>query len=239
MKLFLIIFSSLLGFSAMAQQNAMLEDPSVKSRTINGSFNAIQVSDGISLYLSAGKEESVAISTSDSKYEDRFKTEVKDGVLKIYYDHKGIGWTGKDRRNLRAYVSFKTLEKLDASGGASVKIPVGITLGNFVMKFSSGSSFDGQVTATEIDIDQSSGSHIDLSGKADKVSVEASSGAKFMGFGFSANSGSARASSGAKISFTIEKELSARVSSGAQIRYKGAAMLKDIDVSSGGTVKKA
>jgi hypothetical protein len=61
MKLFLIIFSSLLGFSAMAQQNAMLEDPSVKSRTINGSFNAIQVSDGISLYLSAGKEESVAV----------------------------------------------------------------------------------------------------------------------------------------------------------------------------------
>ncbi len=239
MKLVLFIFCSLLGFSTMAQEKAMLEDPNVKPRAIKGSFNAIEVSDGITLYLSAGKEESVAVGFSDSKYEERFKTEVKDGVLRIYYDNKGIGWTGKERRNLRAYVSFKTLEKLEASGGASVKIPVGISVGNLVMKFSSGSSFDGRVAATDIAIEQSSGSHINLTGKADRVSVEAGSGAHFRGFDFSAELGSARASSGAKISFTIEKELSARASSGAQVRYKGAAMLKDINVSSGGTVKKA
>jgi hypothetical protein len=48
------------------------------------------VGDGIDLYLSQGTEESVAVSASKDEYMDRLKTEVEDGVLKIYYDRGSL-----------------------------------------------------------------------------------------------------------------------------------------------------
>src|SRR5882757_3905146 len=112
----------LLTFSVKAQDDkTVVADANAKTRTLSGSFNAITVTDGIDVYLSQGSEESVAVSASDEKYMDRFKTEVNNGVLKIWFDNKSINWGINERRKLKAYVSFKTLIKLSTSGGASVK----------------------------------------------------------------------------------------------------------------------
>jgi len=46
---------------------------------------AIQVSHAINLYLTQSNEEAVAVSAKDTKYRERIRTEVKDGVLKIWY----------------------------------------------------------------------------------------------------------------------------------------------------------
>ncbi len=235
-KLFLalIAFSS---FAASAQNDAVINDANAQKRTLGSSFTAISVSDGIDLYLSQG-EESVAVSASEGKYLDRFITEVVNGTLKIYYNDKGISWSS-DKRKLKAYVSFKTLEKLRASAGSDVTAKSSLELGNLEMDFSSGSSFNGKLNAKQLNIEQSSGSAISISGKADKISVSVSSGADFKGYDLAVDYCDAKASSGAEVHITINKELNAKASSGGGIRYKGEALIRDISISGGGMVKKA
>ncbi len=238
MKFLLILLGAVFTLSVAAQQST-IDDANAKTRTLNGSFTAISVSDGITLFLTAGTEESLAVSFSEEKYETRFKTEVEGGVLKIYYDNRGINYNDNKRRQLKAYVSFKTLEKLTGSGGASVKLPVAITLSNLEMKFSSGALFEGELKGKDLSVDQSSGAVVTLSGNADKLNVEASSGAVFKGYDFKTDYCEAKASSGGEVRISVEKELNAKASSGGGVHYKGAAAVKDINVSSGGSVKKA
>ncbi len=239
MKFLFILLSAVFSTATFAQQNTVVNDPNATKRTLNASFSAITVTDGIQLYLTEGQEESLAVSYSDEKYAAHFKTEVENGVLKIYYDNNAINYSDNNRRRLKAYVSFKTLEKLTASGGADVKLPAAITVNDLELKFSSGANLDGTIKGKLITVDQNSGSEITLSGSAEKISVEVSSGATFKGFDFAVDYCDAKASSGGGVRIAVQKELSARANSGGGIRYKGTAVIKDIDISSGGIVKKA
>ena len=237
MKQLLLSFLTFLSLAALAQDNK--KDPFATERTLSGSFTAISITDGIDVYLTQGQSETVTVTTAaDEKYMERFKTIVENGTLKIYYDNKGINWAFNEKRKLKAWVSFKTLEKLVVSGGASVKTSNAMDVDKLEMKFTSGSHFDGQVNAKELNVDQSSGSGITISGRADKIKVEGSSGSIFKGYELAVDYCDAKASSGAGVHITINKELNAKANSGGGIRYKGAALIKDLNVSSGGIVKK-
>ena len=114
-----------------------------------------------------------------------------------------------------------------------------MTAENLEMKFSSGSSFGGEVNAKELNVEQNSGSAIKISGKAEKVRIEVSSGADFKGFDMVVDFCDAEASSGGAVHITINKELSAKANSGGDIRYKGTALIRDININSGGAVKRS
>jgi len=238
MKKLLFSLATLLSLSVLAQDTKVINDANATQRTLNGSFTAISVSSGIDLYLSQANEESIAVSASDQKHLDRLKTEVVNGTLKIYYDNKGVTWKSENRK-LKAYVSFKTLEKLNASAGSDVTVNGSINADKLDLHVSSGSSLKGAIHAKEIAADVSSGAGISISGRADKLTVEASSGADFKGYDLAVDYCDASASSGAAVHVTINKELNVKASSGADIRYKGTALIRDIKTSSGGAVKKA
>jgi hypothetical protein len=237
-RLFLALFT-FITVAVVAQEKTVVADANATKRTITESFTGISVSDGIDLYLSQGGEESVAVSASEEKYMERFKTEVEAGVLKIYFDTKGINWASNDKRKLKAYVSFKTLEKLHASGGASVKLQGDINADNLDIKFTSGSALNGKIKAGTLTVEQNSGSGINISGSAGKINVDVSSGAVFKGYDLEVDYCDAKASSGGGIRLTINKELSAKANSGGGVRYKGTAVIKEVNVNSGGLVKKA
>jgi len=235
MLLSLITFFSLAVF---AQDSKLIADANATVRTLSGSFTGISVSSGIELYLSQGNEESIAVSASDEKYMDRFKTEVENGVLKIWYDNKGVTWRSENKK-LKAYVSFKTLNKLHGSAGCEVMLKGSMTADNLDMKFTSGAEFEGQINAKELTVNQNSGSQMNISGKADKIKIDVSSGAEFKGNELAVDFCDAAASSGAAVKISISKELNAKASSGGSIRYNGTALIRDISISSGGIVKKA
>jgi hypothetical protein len=238
MKKLLFSLITLVTVTAFAQEKTVIADANAQQRTISGSFTGIDVSNGIDLYLTQGNEESVAVSASDEKYMERFKTVVENGTLKIYYDNKGINLTGNDKRKLRAYVSFKTLEKLHASAGADVKIKGSLDAADMDIKFTSGASFNGKVRAKGLTVEQNSGSSINISGSAEKIKVDVSSGAVFKSYDLDVDYCDAKASSGGLIRVTINKELTAKANSGGGVKYRGDAVIKEIDVNSGGSVKK-
>ena len=229
----------MISLSAFAQKSAVVNDENAEQRTLSSSFNAITVSDGVDHYLTQGDEESIAVSASQPKYMERFKTEVVDGNLKIYFDYKGFSWISGDKRKLKAYVSFKTLEKLRASSGAAVTMKSTLTVDKLECKFSSGSRFDGQVKIGELEMSENSGASVDISGITEKLNVDVNSGAVFKGYDLSADFCDAKASSGGGVRINVNKELNAKANSGGGIQYKGDGVIKDLNVNSGGQVKKS
>ena len=238
MKRIFLSLVVLLSLHVFAQNDQVINDANVQKRTLSGTFSSISVTDGIELYLTQGDEESIAISASDDKYLERYKTEVDNGTLKIYYDNKGVNWTGNEKRKLKAYVSFKTLQKLHGSGGANVKMKSKLNSDKMEYTFTSGSRFTGEVNVNQMDVVQNSGADIKITGKADNLKVDVSSGAIFKGYELTVDYCDAKATSGGAVRINVNKELTVKANSGGGIRYKGTGVIKDMNVNSGGNVKK-
>ena len=233
---FLLLFA---GIAATAQQKNEYNDPNAKTRIISGEFTKISVSSGVELYLTQGNETALAVSVSDSKYEERFKTEVVNGVLKIYYDNKGLTWANDKNRKLKAWLSFKELQKLTGSAGARVITTNDLSAGDFEMYFSSGSAFKGKLQVKSLLADVDSGAEVDAAGTAVKLTVSASSGAIFKAFDLVSEFCTASANSGGAIRIQVQKEITGSANSGGDIKYKGNATLIKGKINSGGSVKQS
>lgn len=239
MKSLFLFLMTLVSISTFAQEKQAVIDPNAQKRVLNAPFNAITVSDGIEIYLTQGNEESIAVSASDEKYMAQFKTVVESGTLKIYYDNSGIHWGLNDKRKLKAYISFKSINKIQASGGAFVTLEGMSQFNALDMKFTAGSYFTGNMKAVDLTVEQNSGSEINITGRADKIKVTVSSGATFKGYDLATDYCDAQATSGAGVRITVNKELSAKATTGGGIRYKGSGVIRDVNIHTGGVVKKA
>jgi len=224
-----------LAIAGMAQKT--INDANAEKRTV-GSFHAIEVSNGIDLYLSQGSE-AVAVSASETKYRDRIHTEVKDGVLKIWYENlSNINISFREvKKNLKAYVSYSTLDLLKASSGSDVNVDGTIQSTKLEIGLSSGADFKGKVNVTDLVVSQTSGSDVNISGKTNSLKITANSGSDFDGFDLVSETCTVKASSGSDISITVNKQLDATSNTGADIRYKGNAEVKK-NKSIGSDIKK-
>ncbi len=237
MKKIFILLLTISALKGFAQQTVITAD-NVEKRTLSGSFTAIKVSNGIELFITQGGEESVAVSASDEKYLEKFKTVVENGTLKIYMEKSDFNWVNTGRRKLKAFVSFKVLEKLHASSGAEVQAKSVLKLPYLEMDFSSGASFTGRVETDALTVEQNSGAEITLTGSAEKATLSLNSGATFSGYDFATAYCDAKATSGAGIRITVNKEINAKANSGGGIKFKGSGGIKDLSVNSGGSVKR-
>ncbi|PLX20196.1 MAG: hypothetical protein C0599_09545 [Salinivirgaceae bacterium] len=179
-----------------------------EERTVKD-FTKVSVSDGIDLYLTQGNEEKLVLEVDENllKY---IKTEVKGNTLKIYSD-KNI----KKPESLKAYLTFKSLDRIKGSSGADIYAEDGIE-------------------ADEMDIDMSSGSDMKIKLKANKASFDMSSGSdaivKFDGKVLDID-----ASSGSDLDIKADKldEISLDMSSGSDINLEGTATKMKLRASSG------
>ncbi len=232
-----LFFALTLLFSLGLSAQQTINDPHAVKRTARN-FHAIEISDGIDLYLSQGNEEAVAVSASTSEYRDRIEVEVNDGVLKIYYEKdRQWGFSFGSNRKLKAYVSVKMLDKLAASGGSDVYIDHTLSSDHLVVYLSGGSDFRGKVASNDLKLHASGGSDLYISGNAEKVSIEASGGSDVHGFDLVTNYCSISSSGGSDVRITANKEINASSSGGSDIYYKGTASSRS-SKSGGGSIKK-
>lgn len=234
------LFSFLMiAITIVTQAQKTITDANAEKRNVSG-FHAIEVGGGIDLYLSQGNE-AVAVSASETKYRDRIKTEVVNGVLKIKYEHeKGlkISWTDS-KMKLKAYVSSKDIDGLHAGGGSDVIVDGILKLAKLDMAISGGADFTGKVDIGTLKASASGGSDINISGSAKTLDIMASGGSDVDGFGLVVENCNAKARGGSDISITATKELDVESSGGSDVHYKGSAVIRNIKSSGGGSVKKA
>jgi hypothetical protein len=229
-SLLLILFPVVL----MAQKQ-VINDANVQPRTV-GSFHAIKVTNGVDLYLSQGDEEALAVSAETPEFRENIKTTIEDGVLKISFEDNGKWWKGS--KKLRAYVSFKTLDKLTASGASDVVVQGTIKVNGLVIYMGGASDFKGTIEATSIDITLSGASDASISGKAGSLKVDANGASDFKGFDLVADNCEVDASGASDIKVTVNKELNARASGASDVHYKGQGVIRDLKTSGASSVSR-
>jgi hypothetical protein len=237
MKRYLISVVLLIaGFTTIdAQKN--IHDANAISRTVS-SFHGIQVSAGIDLYLSQSNTEGLAVSASSTEYRDKIITEVENGVLKIYYGERGSwGSSNWGNRKMKAYVSAKNIDLLEASGGSDVFIDENLKVAKLKVQLSGGSDMIGKLEVEDLIVGASGGSDAKLSGTVNHLKVSISGGSDFKGADLFAENCSISASGGSDAYIHVNKELESHASGGSDIRYTGNPATRN--TSSGeGTVKK-
>ena len=231
-KLFIVV--GLLTSVLFLHAQKVINDPNVEVRQVSP-FTGIDVSGGIDVYLSAG-EEALAVSAAKPEIRDRIRTSVDNGILKIWYDSKSGIRINSDRR-LRAYVSYKTLKSLEASGGSDVRVEGTITSEELVLRISGGSDFSGKIESSKLTVRQSGGSDVRISGRATSLTVDASGGSDFKGYDLVAEVCDLEASGACDIEVTASRVLSARASGASDIYYKGSPTVKEAKSSGASSVK--
>jgi hypothetical protein len=238
-KFFALVAFGLFSLTVLAQDK-IVYDAHAEKRSVT-SFHAVKVSHGIELLLSQGTEEALAISADNRELKEAVKTEVVDGELRIYVKQDLQKWWNQLRRNgrnVKAYVSFKNLDHLDASSGSRTTINGSLNTNKLSINISSGAHLKGRIKGEDVKVDVSSGAVTDISGEVKNLDVNASSGAHFYGYDLTATNCDADASSGSKIQLSVNKEIKASASSGGGINYKGDAAQTHVSTSSGGKIRK-
>ena len=234
MKQIFLLLSLITSLNLSAQK--IIHDANATTRNAKV-FHAIDIQDGIDLYLTQGNEEAVAVSASTEEYRDKIKVEVSDGVLKIYFEKQGNWGISWGNRKLKAYVSVKNIDKLHASGGADVYIENELNANILSMHFSGGSDLRGKIIANDLSISASGGSDAYLSGKANHLKIQASGGSDIHGFEMMTEYCAVESSGGSDIRISANKELITNASGGSDVYYKGNASATT-NKGGGSTIKK-
>ncbi len=234
----IILLAAMAFFNCLVSnaQKTIINDPNADVRTV-GNFSAINVSGGINLYLSQGDEDGVAVSASEISYRDHIKTVVENGVLKIWYQADGWKYRSGNKK-MMAYVSFKSIRALTATGASDVFVNGMIEADALTLKLSGASDFKGSVQTNKLSVDQSGASDATVTGKAPVLDIETSGASNFKGYNLETENCTAKASGASDIRITITKELYANASGASSISYKGNGVPKEVRSSGASSITK-
>jgi hypothetical protein len=222
---------------ATAQQT-IINDPNAVVRDVKG-YHGISISNAIDVYLSAGNQETVAVSAADVKWRDNIRTEVKDGVLRIWLDHeKWFNWADKSRK-LRVYVSFVKLDKISGSGATNIYVDGVIESTKLEISLAGASDFKGAIKVGALLLDLSGASDARIVGSVERVTTVHSAGASDLkGYDLVTDTCNAHASGASDIRITVNKELNVHASGASGIYYKGGAVIREMHSSGASSVSK-
>ena len=162
--------------------------------------------------------------------------DVKGGVLIIRYDNKGK-WNSGNKK-LKAYISFKQLDKLNVSGACDVYIVGDWKANNLKIDISGATNLKGKMDAQKLMVDLSGASDLTLTGTVGQLNIEASGASDFKGFDLAVDYCNAKASGASDIKITVNKELSAEASGASDVKYKGSGLIRDIKTSGASSISR-
>ncbi len=215
-----------------------ISDPNVQVREAKN-FHAIHISSAFNVLLTQGNEEKVAVSAAEEKDLAYITVEVKNGILEVGWDRKGI-WS-RGNKKLKAYISFKNIDELFARWACDLDITgTLIAEKNLKIDLSGASDLSGNIEVKEkLTIELSGASDAKLNGKAKEMDIDAGGASSFKGYGFAVDYCNAKASGASDIKITVNKELSANASGASDVGYKGEAKTRDVRTSGSSSVSRS
>ena len=223
----LIVSSCNVNMGKMGNGNVVTQD-----RNISEDFTGVKSSAGIEVYLTQGEENKVVVEI-DENLQEYIETSVMNGLLKVG-TRKNIRWAKKRK----VYVTYKELDKIEASSGSSIQANSVVKSQSLSLKASSGAEIELEVFSQDLDLRTSSGADIKISGKSSSLIAQASSGSEINAKELSVINCNATASSGAEINVNVKEKIDAKASSGGEVVYYGDPSLATSKKSSSGTVRK-
>ncbi|HEY5371076.1 MAG TPA: head GIN domain-containing protein [Hanamia sp.] len=233
MKSFLILLFSVFGIHSFGQ--TIINDPNAEVRN-TGSFSAIKASDGIDIYLSQGDDYALAVSASDKKYIDYIKTEIKNGVLIISYDGRTFKYN--NNRRLRAYISFKDLESLEASAASNYIISGTLITNSLRIKLSGASEIKGTIDIQNLQMDLRGASLVKVNGTVQNLKIEAGGASDVKNYDLVVDNCVANLGGASDVKITVNKSLIAKAGGASTLYYKGNPEKKDVSSEGASTISQ-
>ena len=209
-------------------------------RKINLSdFDQISVSSGIKIYLTHAEEEKILLK-GDVEVLDKIIVNKKSSMIELKFDNKNsyTNWVWKKNQVVKAYISFKALNKLIASGGSDIISQNNFKLNDLSIISSGGSNVNLDLSANYLKVVASGGSDIYLNGKADKFDITASGGSDIKAFGLIVEDINVVTSGGSDVKLYAEKSIKAVASGASDIKYKGNASKRNTSSSGAASINK-
>ncbi|HEX7904430.1 MAG TPA: head GIN domain-containing protein [Chitinophagaceae bacterium] len=214
-----------------------INDPNAEIREAKN-FHGISISNAFDVYLNQGNDEAVAVSAAESKYREMISVEVKDGILIIQLKRDGWKWN-KGNKKLKAYISFKKIDRLNISGACDVYVDGIIKADDLKINLSGASDIKtAKLEVKKLDVDISGASDMTISGIASQLTVDVSGASKFKGTELITDFCNARASGASDIRITVNKELSAHANGASDVKYKGDGVIRDIKTSGASKISR-
>ena len=202
-----------------------------EEREVSG-FDKVSVSAGIELFIEQGSAESLKIESDDNIIK-RVVTEVRNGRLEIKYKNPVLGGINLTRP-VKVYLTVVDLTEIDISSGADIESKQ-IKTDKMEINISSGAVADINLDVGEFIASVSSGSDLNISGKAESQEVDLSSGCDYDARELESVDAILNVSSGSNAVVRVSGTLDVNVSSGANVRYIGTPEVTST-VSSGGNL---
>ncbi len=207
-------------------------DVITEDRNVSTSFSSIKATEGLDVYLTQSDTESITVE-ADENLQELILTEIEDGVLKIH-TKQNIGRATSKRVN----VSFRNISSIISTSGSDVYSTNTINADRLNLKSTSGSDMKLDVNTSLLHCKSTSGSDLKVSGKTIKLVAEATSGSDIKAADLRAESSEVKATSGADITVNTTKELTARATSGGDVKYYGNPEKVDKSDSASGSIRQ-
>lgn len=234
-KIFSLLLAISIISSAIAQKT--INDPNAVQVNVTA-FHGIHVSNAFDVYLTQGNEDGLAISASEERFRDRIVTEVKNGILYISYEEKGLHFNN-GRMKLKAYVSFKNLGEIKASGACNIYVIGSMKADDLSIELSGATDLKGiNLDIKKLSVTLSGASDMKISGNAYKLSIDASGASEFKAYDLISDFCNSEASGASSIQITVNKELSVKATGASDVHYKGEAVIKNLRSSGASSVSK-
>ncbi len=233
---YLFTFLFIIISSGVFSQEMVINDANAQVRSVTP-FSGVKVSGGIDVYLSQSSDYSLAVSASEEKYRDNIKTEVKNGVLYITCNNDFFGRNHGDKK-LRAYISFKTLESLEASGASDFIINGTLSSNSLLVKLAGASDLKGSIKVTDLNLELSGASTVIVNGTAENLKLGASGASDIKSYELRVANCVAKLSGASDVRLTITNSISAHASGASTLYYQGNPDKRNVATSGASSVSQ-
>jgi hypothetical protein len=231
---FLLIAITVIGISCsvggQSRKTVHGNNKVVKADRDAPSFNGLQVSSGIDVYLKQGNNEAITVEADENLHE-YIITEVKGGVLHVYTEANI-----HDAEMTRVYVTMKDVTSVKTSSAGDVVGETPIKSDRLELSASSAGDINLEVYAKEIEADISSSGDMTLTGETEKLEADLSSAGDLNAYDLKAREANISVSSAGDADINVSEKITARASSAGDINYKGDPQYVDVHTSSAGGI---
>jgi hypothetical protein len=180
-----------------------------EKRDLSG-FEQLEVSGVFSVEATRGDAFSVEV-IADDNLMPFIRTEVSDGTLSIYSDHKIVGST-----ELRVLITAPNITAAEASGASRVTLK--------------------DVKNSRLELQGSGAAKIIVSGSTDELNADLSGASKLLGADLHSNNGTIDTSGASNAEVNVAEALKAHASGASHIRYVGSPANVKVDKSGAASV---
>lgn len=212
---------ALAGYSVAAtHSNGKGSASEVVDRHLSG-FHAVNIAGSFDVYITQGPAESVKVD-APADMMDHIKTEVENGVLKIYNKHDDFHWSDLwGHKKIRVYVAIKDVDAVSVTGSGDAFFRDGLRANALRLNVSGSGDMTGRVDTKTLDSDITGSGDMKLSGRAANSTISVVGSGDFSARGLLTVNTKVSVSGSGDAGINVSDRLDASVAGSGDVSYSG------------------